>query len=298
MVSPRSILSTSLLAFLVVLAAMASSAAGAEEPAVPPVPFAFKVTGTNGYSGWVMAGARPGKPGSVILSLARGGESVTYATRAEVTETSIEASFGALGEIDVHSVPSGRTVIERGPCGSRAKVGSGRWEGTIRFRGEGGFTSVKATSATATARPFLRELCVAPLNEGTGGRSPGALLTLSRHHGTESVAMSVRKNKRVGPTRIKVEQSERRDGLEVERTVSVVDPSKAFDFEAPPGRVTVEPPRPFTGSLTVSRRPNSPPSVKGDLKVDLPGRAAVPLLGPGSLHASLVRAVLNPSHPF
>jgi hypothetical protein len=99
-------------------------------------------------------------------------------------------------------------------------------------------------------------------DEGVGGHSPGARLTLRRRRGTESLALTARKNKRVGPTHIGVEYSEHRDGLEIIRSVSVVHPSKAFDFEI------------------------------------LPGRAGVPILGPGSIRASLVRAVLNPSHTF
>jgi len=202
------------------------------------------------------------------FTLRRGGTSATYTTtHVAFAENSFAADFGALGEIDVHAAPSGGTVTDRSSCGGKpAKVPAGRWEGTIRFRGEEGFAAVDATSATSYVKPFLDILCAAGSDEGIGGHSPGALLTVKRHHGTEKLDFHVRKNNPSGPTRIDAELYERRGGIGIERTVAAVAPSKA--------------------------------QVSGDPKVDLPGRANVPLLAPGKPSVSLVRAVLNPSHPF
>lgn len=274
-------------------------AAADESP--PLVPLGFELPATNGYEATVTAGYDPDTGrAAAILTLRRKGSSAMYATRsAVVSQNSIEAHFGALGEIDVHLVTTGGTASERSECGGKPQsFPAGRWEGAIQFRGEGGFTALDASSAKAVISPFLDLLCVEERTEGIGGRSPGALLELKRRHGTEALELSVRKNKRVGPTRIGVEESERRGELEIDRRVSVVAPSGALDFEIPPGRATVEPPKPFSGSLSLARRPGSSPLVRGNLKVDLPGRVAVPILGPGHIHASVVRAVLNPSHPF
>ncbi|MBS1885240.1 MAG: hypothetical protein JSS97_20000 [Actinobacteria bacterium] len=284
-----------------VLGGLGSAPAAAAEPqAAGPFSLAFRVAASGGWRAEVIGGSNPElHRAAVILMLSRGGERVTYATRAEVTATTMVASFGALGEIDVHSVPGEGTVTERSDCGGKpVTFDAGRWEGTIRFRGEGGFTTIDASSAAAVVKPFLDLLCFDKNSEGIGGHSPGAHLELKRRDGAESITLSVRKNKRVGPTRIGVEQSEHRGAVQIDRSLRTVEPSSAFDFEIPPGRATVEPPKPFSGSLAFSHHRGSPPRLAGDLKVDLHGRAAVPILGKGHIRARLVRAVLNPSHPF
>jgi hypothetical protein len=262
---------------------------------------AFELPATNGYTATLIAAFDAElERGAAIIALHRKGRSVSYATRsATVNPDSVEARFGSLGEIDVHLATTGGKATERSECGGRSvSFPSARWEGTIRFRGEGGFVEVDASSAKAVVKPILNILCTDEINEGVGGRSPGALLELKRRHNSEALRLSVRKNKRIGPTRIRVEESERRGELEIDRAVSVVAPTNAFEFEIPPGHAMVEPPSPFSGSLSLTRHPGSSPAVKGNLKVDLPGREAVPILGPGHLRASLIRAVLNPSHPF
>jgi hypothetical protein len=262
---------------------------------------AFRLPATNGYTATFIAGFNPAaeESGAIVLLRDKHG-AATYATSsAQVGETAVDASFGALGEVDVHLVPTVGTTTERPRCGGKpVSFPAGRWEGTIRFRGEEGFAGFEATSAKYVVGPLLDLLCGEGLDEGIGGHSPGALLDVRRRHGDEALELSVRKNKRVGPVRIKVEETEHRGDLSIDRSIASVGPSKAFDFEIPPGRATVAPPDPFTGSLSLTRRPGSSPLVTGDLEVDLPGRRAVPVLGPGSLRASLVRAVLNPSHPF
>jgi hypothetical protein len=296
----------SAIAFLVMMSgATATVASGAQPPAGTAtagtaIPAGFTVHATNGWRARVIAGQNPKSSiGGVVLMLRRGGEQATYATKAEVTETSIEASLGALGEIDVHSVPAGGTITERPSCGGKpVTFATGRWEGTIRFRGEEDFTSIDTTNGIAAIKPFLDVLCFGEVDEGIGGHSPGALLELTRRHATEDLALSVRKNKRVGTTRLSAELSERDGAVSIDRGLRAVASSRAFDFEIPPGRATVEPPAPFSGALRLVRRPGSRPSVSGDLTIDFPGRVDVPVLGKGRVRASLVRAVLNPSHPF
>jgi hypothetical protein len=275
--------------------------AAAATTATSVLPYAFKVPATNGYTAEAFGLYNPElNRGVVTLTLRRGGTSATYiTTQAAFTEDSFEADFGALGEIDVHSVPSGATTTERSSCGGRpVPVPAGRWEGTISFRGEEGFAAVDATSAGSYVKPLLDILCFAEVDEGFAGNSPGALLTVKRHRGTEKLDLNVRKNKPTGPTRINADLYERRGGITIERTVAAVAPSKAFQFEIPPGRATVGPSGPLSGTLELTRRPGSSPQVNGGLMVDFPGRADVPVLAPGKPHASLVRAVLNPSHPY
>jgi hypothetical protein len=291
-------LSSGLLAIAV--AAFAPAASAAETSAANPIPTGFTVSATNGWHARVIAGRNPkASVGGVILMLRHGGERVAYATKGEVTETAIEANFGSLGEIDVRAVPVGGAITERPSCGGRpVTFAAGRWEGTIRFRGEEAFTSIESSSGIAAVKPFLDILCFGEVDEGIGGHSPGALLQLTRRDSSEQLELSVRKNKRMGTTRLSADVSERDGGVSIDRGLSAVSFSNAFDFEIPPGRATVKPPAPFAGSLSLVRRPGSRPSVSGNLSIDFPGRADVPVLGKGRVRASLVRAVLNPSHPF
>lgn len=288
------------LAFMALLSQSASVlAAGTGEP--QGVPFGFKVPASNGWAAVVLGGENPKTgEGAVQLVLRKGREGAFYETRSvSFNETTVTASFGALGEIDVHSVETGGTTMERSSCGGKpVTYASGSWEGTIDFHGEEGFTSIEASSAPAEIASLLDLLCGEAVNEGVGGHSPGALLTLRRRHGREEVQMTARKNKRDGPSRFSASIDERRGKVLIDRAVSVVGTSEGFGFEIPPGTATVDPHGPFSGSLSFTRRKGSRPSVKGDLTVDFSGHANVSILGPGKLRATLQRAVLNPSHPF
>ncbi len=73
---------------------------------------------------------------------------------------------------------------------------------------------------------------------------------MKRRTGREGVELTVRKNKRVGPTRIGADVSEERGDVHIDRSVDAVDPSRAFGFEFPPGSATTKPSDPFSGSLT------------------------------------------------
>lgn len=287
-----------LIAVTSVVFALLGVAVGTAEAA--SLPLGFEVPATNGYRATVLAGSNPkvGRGGAMVI-LERGVARVTYATSAEVTEGEIKANFGTLGEIDVHAVPTGGTVTESSDCASKpVTFEAGRWEGTIRFRGELGFSSVDASSAQAVVRPFLDLLCFDETSEGIGGHSPGALLTLDRRRGTEQLELTARKNRRVGPSRFVAALAELHAGVSIERSVKAEGGSSTFDFEIPPGRATLDPPKPFSGSLDFERTAGSKPRVTGNLEVDFPGRPNVAVLGVGKLHASLIRAVLNPSHPF
>jgi hypothetical protein len=290
-----------LAACAVVLSAIpASAVAAGSESATTLIP-SFRVKATNGFTGFVFAGVSPttGK-GGMVLDLHNRTEAASYQAPARLNGSTLEASFGSLGEVAVTAVPSGHPTMVNSGCGGHGKrvpIETGRWEGSIQFRGEEGFSTIDAVSAKEDAAPLLNLVCAATGSEGIGGHSPGALLTVKRRSGEEKLELVVRKNKPVGPTRLHTQLSERLGNVLVDRSVNAVAPSDALDFEIPPGTAAVEPPAPFSGSLDFTRHGRSP-SLKGDLTVDFPGRSSVPILGRGKLAADLVRAVLNPSHPF
>ncbi|MBS1863185.1 MAG: hypothetical protein JSS68_15915 [Actinobacteria bacterium] len=286
---------------MLVATVLAVGASTARATGPSGVPFGFAVPATNGWTAEAFGSMNPKTEKGVIgFDFTRRGASVLYVTaRVSFTETTVTADFGALGEIEVHSVPTGGTTTEESTCGGApVAFPSGRWEGTIRFHGEEGFTAVDAVGGDARIGFLLDILCAEEVDEGIGGRSPGALLSVQRHHGTERLELTARKNKREGPSRVSVDLSEKRGGIFIDRSVKAEGGSSTFDFEIPPGRAKITPPKPFSGSLDFTRTVGSKPSVTGNLMVNFPGRANVPVLGPGKLRASLVRAVLNPSHPF
>lgn len=105
------------------------------------------------------------------------------------------------------------------------------------------------------------------------------------------------KNSPIRPARFAASISERRGGMGISRSVDVTAAPGAFDFDVPAGVAFVTPPAPFAGEARYTRSSGKRASWRGDLSVDFPGRAGVRLTGPGA-HVSLVRMVLNPSHPF
>lgn len=72
---------------------------------------------------------------------------VTYLAHGKVTSTTIEASFGDRGRIDVRFQPSGRELRATRKAGCKRPGGVlasfGVFAGELRFRGEGGFTSAE-----------------------------------------------------------------------------------------------------------------------------------------------------------
>ncbi|MEX2448478.1 MAG: hypothetical protein WD404_07020 [Solirubrobacterales bacterium] len=74
--------------------------------------------------------------------------------------------------------------------------------------------------------------------------------------------------------------------MTIERAATSLGPERSFVFDPGLGTATVSPPRPFSGSATLTPGPGGTTTWTGSLKVDLPGRKGVPLATP-SFTASL-----------
>jgi hypothetical protein len=123
---------------------------------------------------------------ALLLFFGRKGASVLYGVRrgVEVTETSITADLGSLGSVDVQFVPTGQSRVERSSCDPQPiEIDSGFYEGRIELEGEEGFTKVDAVGASGEIRFAVSLICSGDVNEGLGGHSPGALLSLRRRGG-------------------------------------------------------------------------------------------------------------------
>ena len=285
-----------LLVLVVVLLTPVSSARSIGEPLAAPA--VFRVSATNGYTLSVISGQDPRKNGGLVLLAVRSpGASAYYSVPAAVTATSIEADLGSVGRIAVDYVPSGGTRTERPPCTKKdVSFEAGNYVGTIDFYGEDGYSEAHATSVPGLIKPALSFLCGGgPASEGSGGHSPGALLTV-HGDGNPKIDFGAMKNSPTRPARFSAEVEEHRGALDIFREVTAVAGPSAFDFNVSDGFGRVGPPAPFSGKATYRKR-GKQTSWKGNLAVDFPGHSGFKLTGPG-IHAGMHRAVLNPSHPF
>lgn len=276
-----------LLVYIALLAAQVCSASSAAEPAVAsarplPIPGGFRLAGSNGYTLYVLAApARGGRPGRVLVYASAKDKGASYKAPATVTENSIQANLGSLGEISVdfhrsnqaHAVSCGKQTV---------RFDSGHFEGKIVFRGEEGFTTVEATTAPGLVTGF----CGEGFFSGGPGRYRGGAELYVRNPAL-GPGMSVRKSQRNGVAEIEGWTSEYVDGILIGRFASLQMPSADFTYDSQLRQATVRPPAPFFGSARFDRGKKAGLRWSGDLTVDLPGRSAVPLTGP-TLRANLV----------
>ncbi|HEX5989968.1 MAG TPA: hypothetical protein VFY75_07140 [Solirubrobacterales bacterium] len=286
---------------LVVASAALSMAASVASAAQLPPPGGFQLPASNGYSLRALSydGDSRGEHDSVLLFFSRKGSAALYFAQkgVEVTEESIAADLGGLGSVDLHFVPTGKAREEGPSCepGQSVAVDSGVYEGRIDFEGEEGFTEVHAARARGSAQFVLSLLCGMSIDEGSGGRAPGARLRVHRRGPGGNVAFEAWKNSPTRPAWFEASIEERRGAIAVLRGVSAKAGSSSFEFDVPEQTALVRPPSPFDGTGRFDRAGKKPGRLQGSLSVDFPGRSNVSL---GGIRGSLVRFVKNPSHPF
>lgn len=101
--------------------------------------------------------------------------------------------------------------------------------------------------------------------------------------------MSVSKSRPDAAARISVGVSEYNGGIAIERYTGLRMSSGCFTFDRRLRTATVRPPAPFAGVASFDRGKKAGQRWSGDLTVDMPGRANVPLTG------TVLRAFLVPS---
>jgi hypothetical protein len=260
------------------------------------VPAGFELPAGDGYTLHAVARAPfVGSEGSLQLTLSAKGREVTYEAPATVTETSIEADLGALGEIAVEFQRSNKAVSASCQRGE-VRFDSGSWVGTIQFHGEEGYAAVEATSARPNLKRVAGESCGPLFGSAESGprrgaelfiRNPGLGPQLSVYkHRPEAAALIVARLREYIPGT----SSGHNTGIEIERTVGTWMPGSDFTYDRRRLRTaTVTPPAPFAGTAHFDHGLKAGMRWSGDLTVDMPGRADVPLTG------RLLRAYLEPS---
>jgi hypothetical protein len=277
-----------LLAALLVVVGATAAPANAKRLPYPP---AFKIEASNGYSMFVFgAPARKGHPSTIAIFLTGKNDEAFYTAPATVTETSFQASLGALGEIAVTFHPSGQARTERSDCGGKpVSFDSGYYEGTIIFHGEEGFTGVEATRAPGDLGLLLNVVCPG-ISGGRGGPfMPGAELDVDAHNDKFGPHLMVVKNRPKARAHSEVGISEMSNGISIGRFAGLVAPAGTFTYDPKVLTATLSPPAPFSGSAQFHRGAKPANRWSGNLTVDLPGRAGVKLTG-GGLKARLAHA--------
>lgn len=233
-----------------------------------------------------------GKAGRLFYVQAADERSVaTYLNRSPRQKgDGIKAKFPGFGRIAVRFEPQGQPQHEP-PFFPQCKGGKtvkqrGHFIGTIRFRGERGYTSVEATRAFGEVVTTTREICKRSIFDD------GAEVEADR---TELFAYSRSKERAVGfdastlgpleapSTTFGATVVERRRGMTIYRGTFADGENGqlvAGDSRPYPLSATVSPPPPFHGSAEFQRTPEGDRTWTGTLSVDFPGLDRVALTGP------------------
>jgi hypothetical protein len=256
----------------------------------------LNLKGSHGYSIQVTKTNR-----FVEMFVDRNPDNAVYLIRRRQTnDDGIEAEFPGVGRVSVEFHPVGPPQKEVGffpPCkGGKTTKQPGYLQGTIRVRGERGYTSAHTDRASGDVATVAKEICKrstfnhskpAPVEDETS-----LFATSGPKHG-RSVALSAN-TVSLGST---LETffvgfaSERREGMGISRQAFVHGTAADLaigDTGDLPASATITLPAPFHGSAVFQRASGGENSWTGTLGVDLPGLGRVALAGP-SFSAKLCR---------
>jgi hypothetical protein len=252
-----------------------ATALAASASLVPP---SFQLQGTNGYTIFVFAiQPRAGRSGFVQIVARKGHMSVSYSAPASVTETSMEAHLGALGEIAVGFHPSGQSTTSK-CAGQKIEVMGGSYEGVIAFHGEEGYTEFEANSVPGDIRPFLAAACGFGVGRGGGSPNPRSAELFIRNPAL-GPRFSVAKIGPGSPAHFFVEVSEYSASISIRRFASLSMPADSFRYSANLQTATIHPQAPFSGAAHFDRRKKANRRWSGNLAIDMPGLSNAPLTG-------------------
>ena len=293
-------------ALLLVLQLLPVTPAAARPPG-PTASAAFSVRASNGFlldvgseAGTVVVAASERRP--PIASFSPGGRprpaddgngaaSIYYARATGADPTRVVARLGGLGGIAVRFHPSGRTrVTELGASAdacapARIVRRLGTFTGTIRFRGEDGYTEVEADSAPGSVGTPLPAGCAgggAARTSGLARRAPwpdpdsAVLGAVNARAGTSFQATT----SATGVAFLAIRKERLAGGVVVSRRAYAGAPPSTFTFDRALTSARVKPPAPFSGIGRYLTRPGGGASWSGNLRATFPG-VNLPMTGPG-----------------
>jgi hypothetical protein len=281
-----------LLASLLVAAAFAAllaPAASADETLGKGLEGSFTLKGTHGYEiKTLIASYGEGDAGQLVLFVGKKNKGAIYVVKGTVTKESVDFDLGALGEVKAAVQPTGKKETLTSECegGEKQTIEGAEYVGTIAFHGEEGFTDAAATRAPLSLTPLTELVCPAITTEGHEGGDGvrGAGLAIKRKGGP---SLKLAQNRPGARVFYSANMKEKEGAVTVERSVGGYLAARALTFAPSLKTAHFAGVAPFSGSAAYIGR--SLPSVsrpgkgqwRGNLTVDFPGHAEVPIAGPG-----------------
>jgi hypothetical protein len=230
----------------------------------------------------------------VFLTFRKGDWRAEYRVRGTaIGRFGARAKLADLGVVRLRFRANGRQHRRSPPArckGPDQIVHEGVVEGRIRFVGEGGYTRVSVTRARAEVETWPRLRCGYPKPGRGGGTRPWA--ASFRAASFQAVPdgylqFSARRIARQGRDPRGVEFRAIRGSIRG-RVIAfhfVTASAGPSSFRVPepktaPENVVITPPPPFTGTGSLQRTPESTFVWEGDLSIQFPGMAPLPLTGP------------------
>jgi hypothetical protein len=236
-----------------------------------------------------------------------------YLAHGKVTPTSIQASFGDRGRIDLRFRPTGRRIRASKHAGCRrpshATIAQlGLFVGELRFRGEGGYTSAEVHRVHGGLVDFpILVACAlrgSPLGGGALSSSVGSLATAAvmrvpdvpsagthPSRGPKPTTLSAERklplsrtvfaarSHGVGEVRFLALSTGSEGSIGIVRLASASAPTSSFAFDDSLATAAVEPPAPFSGAGAFRQDVGGGKSWTGPLAVSFLGAPHVPLTG-------------------
>jgi hypothetical protein len=285
----------SVIAAALLLAPAASAARPAEEPQR-----SLDIQMHVGNFHVQIGGEEEKRKQEVALFISRRHQYAEYAVPAEITDSTIKAKFGSLGQIDYSFAPQGSANLECPGAGGKVN-----FTGTFTFTGENGYIHIDADNATGTyslfpepsacpAAPAERRATAsraAPFQPYVGeGATLGASTFAKTTNGIRRLrALTVSREQPRKETSISGLVAEQDHGMSIVRAATVTAPARAFEWDFAEGTATVAPSAPFSGTASFIRHADGRKAFTGSLRVPLLGITKPVAMAGAAFHATLHR---------
>jgi hypothetical protein len=278
------------LGFALAAAAASSAIAGSVEPGSGLThsdprtsPLGLATRGSNGDEVIVQAVAPMDGNGPRVWVTASGKNgSVKYSAPANLSHEGIRSDLGRYGRIDLRWVPNGGVREVREKCRtslSKEFFAAGAYVGIFRFRGGGGFTSVRLHRIDWRRSWYgAGNSCPSTISEGFPG--PGAILEAGRRGNIFSpIHMFVVKPEAGAQVSYNLRDFRIEDGIKVTRYAFVFGGTKTLTVAADWATGQINPPAPFFGTGIFERTEHGKGTWTGDLGVEFPDHTKLNLTG-------------------
>ncbi len=219
---------------------------------------------------------------------AKRGSFSTYLARRAPGRALIGASFGHLGRISMHFHPAGPSTQTKPLSGCRGAdhftIQRGFFLGDLRFRGEGGYTSVNThrapgKSVTPATLDCSGAIIPARANPVHAEHSRGIVFEAGFRQGLLYQRL-VATGEAGQPSSFFAYLQRTEGALAIERGAIVSASSHALQTNNALSVARLSPPAPFTGTGFLTRKPSGARLWGGDLAVSFPGEPDVGFTGP------------------